>query len=66
MTGSRQIVHPVGTMNRREMLQALAAVPLAARQGSGAETELVVCGWDEVFILALGAGATPAHRKVWS
>jgi hypothetical protein len=25
-----------------------------------------VCGWDEVFILALGEGATPTHRKVWS
>jgi hypothetical protein len=53
-------------MNRREMLKVLAAAPLAARQAAGAETELVVCGWDEVFILALGAGATPAHRKVWS
>ena len=25
-----------------------------------------MCGWDEVFILALGGGPAPAHRKVWS
>ena len=25
-----------------------------------------MCGWDEVFILALGEGPTPTHRKVWS
>lgn len=59
-------------LTRRDMLLALAVLPLAgrsfaaaARQAPG-ETELVVCGWDEVFILALGEGPRPAHRKVWS
>ena len=60
-------------MNRRELLLTLLAAPLAARRVAGAaatqgpqDTELILCGWDEVFILALGPGATPAHRKVWS
>jgi hypothetical protein len=60
-------------MNRRELLLTLLASPLAARRVAGPaatqepqETELILCGWDEVFILALGPGATPAHRKVWS
>src|SRR5688572_10243783 len=59
-------------LNRRDALLTLIAVPLAARQAAAAarqgsrETELIVCGWDEVFILALGEGPTPAHRKVWS
>ncbi len=62
-------------MNRRELLLALLAGPLAARSLDGATqpagqngpaTELVFCGWDEVFILALGEGASPAHTKVWS
>src|SRR5688500_483021 len=58
--------------DRRDALLTLLAVPLAAGrpisaalQGSR-EIELIVCGWDEVFILALGEGPTPAHRKVWS
>ena len=59
-------------LNRRDALLALLAGPLAARTPSPAagqappDTELIVCGWDEVFILALGADVTPAHRKVWS
>jgi Family of unknown function (DUF6528) len=55
-------------LNRRDALRTLMAVPLAARQSTAPsrETELIVCGWDEVFILALGEGPTPAHRKVWS
>jgi hypothetical protein len=57
-------------MNRRALLLTLAALPLAARRTATHQaspgTELVVCGADEVFILALGAGATPAHQKVWS
>jgi hypothetical protein len=40
-----------------------AAGPAAGRQGPD---ELVVCGWDEVFILALGPGTPPSARKVWS
>src|SRR6185503_12299931 len=52
-------------LNRRDALLTLIAVPLAARQASR-EAELVVCGWDEVFILALGEGQAPTHRKVWS
>ena len=55
------------SMTRREALRELTAVPLAghalARQPAP-ESELIVCGWDEVFILALGEGA--AHRRVWS
>jgi hypothetical protein len=57
---------------RRDALLTLLGVPLmvcpataAGRQASG-ETELIVCGWDEVFILSLGDGSAPAHRKVWS
>ncbi len=59
-------------LNRRDALLTLMAVPLAARQSAAGrrqpsrETELIVCGWDEVFILALGEGPTPTHRKVWS
>jgi hypothetical protein len=59
-------------VNRRDALCTLIAVPLAglqcgaAEQQASRETELIVCGWDEVFILALGGGQTPAHRKVWS
>jgi hypothetical protein len=59
-------------LNRRDALVALFAAPVAARTPSPAagqgspQTELIVCGWDEVFILALGADATPVHRKVWS
>lgn len=57
-------------MNRREALQSLIGWPLAARSTSAGQTppesELIVCGWDEVFILALGEQATPSHRKVWS
>jgi hypothetical protein len=59
-------------LNRRDALRTLIAVPLAARHSVPAarqpsrETELIVCGWDEVFILSLGDGPAPAHRKVWS
>lgn len=56
-------------MNRREALHTLAALPLAARGLAAsaqqpADPELIVCGWDEVFILVPGDGA--ARRKVWS
>jgi hypothetical protein len=63
------------SMNRRQLLLSLLAVPLAAgpataaptpRGRQGEETELILCGGDEVFILALGDGPTPAYRKVWS
>jgi len=58
-------------LTRRDALVTLLALPLAARTVGAArqppaEAELVVCGWDEVFILALGGGPAPAHRKVWS
>ena len=57
-------------MTRREALRGLMAMPLAghaAVAGQPArESELIVCGWDEVFILALGEGPAPTHRKVWS
>jgi hypothetical protein len=59
-------------LNRRDVLRTLIALPLAARpaaipeQQASGQTELIVCGWDEVFILALGDGPTPSHRKVWS
>src|SRR5688572_21229990 len=57
-------------MTRREALRGLIAAPLAghgavARQ-TARESELIVCGWDEVFILALGEGPAPGYRKVWS
>lgn len=60
------------TLNRRDVLRTLIALPLAGRpsaapeQQASGDTELIVCGWDEVFILALGDGPTPTHRKVWS
>ena len=59
-------------LNRRDALLTLIAAPLAGLRSEAAtgqaprEAELIVCGWDEVFILALGDGPTPAHRKVWS
>src|SRR5688572_10060064 len=58
-------------LTRREALVSLLALPLAARTVGAArqppvETELAVCGWDEVFILALGAGPAPTYRKAWS
>jgi hypothetical protein len=60
------------SISRRDALRALVAVPLAAGQAAAVarqdpgEARLVVCGWDEVFILALGNGPSPSHRKVWS
>jgi hypothetical protein len=57
------------SITRRDALLTLLAAPLAARpaaQQGPRESELVVCGWDEVFILGLGDGLTPAYRKVWS
>jgi hypothetical protein len=59
-------------INRRDALLALLAGPLAAHRSAAArqetprEAELVVCGWDEVFILSLGDGPAPSHRKIWS
>ena len=57
-------------MTRREALRGLMAVPLAGHgavpRQTARESELIVCGWDEVFILALGDGPAPSHRKVWS
>jgi hypothetical protein len=63
-------------MHRRHLLLTLLGAPLAGRTALSAardaagrqaqETELILCGQDEVFILALGEGATPTHRKVWS
>ena len=63
-------------MNRRQLLLTLLAAPWSTHRGvhsrvgassqTSGETELILCGWDEVFILALGEGPTPAHRKVWS
>src|SRR5688572_13974256 len=59
-------------LSRRSALRSLIAAPLAVHhalvsaQPVPRESELIVCGWDEVFILALGDGASPTHRKVWS
>ena len=58
-------------MTRRDVLRALLAAPLSSRVLlSGARTqdagELILCGQDEVFILALGSGTAPTYRKVWS
>ena len=58
-------------VNRRDALRSLIAAPFTLLRTASArqaprESELIVCGWDEVFILALGDGSTPAHRKVWS
>jgi hypothetical protein len=58
-------------LNRRDAVRLLTAAPFLTAPHQDPppehprESELIVCGWDEVFILALGrAGAT--HRKVWS
>jgi hypothetical protein len=56
---------------RRDALLTLIGVPLTLRHATAAgrqagETELAVCGWDEVFILTLGDGRASSHRKVWS
>jgi hypothetical protein len=47
---------------------ALSAAPRAVGASGiqGRERELIVCGWDEVFILAVGEGPTPTARKTWS
>ena len=54
-------------MTRREALRGLMAVPLAGHgavtRQTARESELIVCGWDEVFILALGEGPAPSHRR---
>ena len=58
---------------RREWLVLVGASVTGARQaaagsafGRQASDQLVVCGWDEVFILALDTGTPPSARKVWS
>jgi len=59
-------------ITRRDALLTMLSAPLSARAAWAAEsqgppeTELIVCGWDEVFILAIGDGPTPAFRKAWS
>jgi hypothetical protein len=57
-------------IRRRDALLTLLTAPLAARAAAASqaprESELIVCGWDEVFVLALGDGLTQAYRKVWS
>jgi hypothetical protein len=67
---SKEVVSSMA-MTRRAALKTMIAVPLSPRLAAAArqaptETELIVCGWDEVFILALGEGPAPVHRKVWS
>jgi hypothetical protein len=61
--------------SRRDLLRSLLALPLVASPAGAAswhrgrraqEAELILCGGDEVFILALGDGPAPTHRKVWS
>ena len=58
------------SITRRQALRGLMVVPLAGQvavtRQPAQESELIVCGWDEVFILSLGEGTSPAHRKVWS
>jgi hypothetical protein len=57
-------------MTRRDVLLALLGAPLAARARlvglQEAQSELILCGQAEVFIVALGGGAAPVQRKVWS
>ena len=59
-------------ITRRDALLKMISAPLSARAAWAAEpqtpgeTELIVCGWDEVFILAIGDGPTPTSRKAWS
>ena len=58
------------SITRRAALRGLMVVPLAGHEAvtrqPAQESELIVCGWDEVFIMAVGEGASPAHRRVWS
>jgi hypothetical protein len=37
-----------------------------ARQTNTSSRELVVCGWDEVFILSIDAGASTPPRRTWT
>lgn len=37
-----------------------------SQQGNPPAREIVVCGWDEVFILDLNDRQTDAPRKIWS
>jgi len=58
-------------ISRREALAAFGIVlPAAcARLGSSApqpSAEIILCGWDEVFILALDDQPDPGSEKVWS
>jgi hypothetical protein len=46
------------------LLIALSAAPAVSAQGDSPGQELIVCGWDEVFILELRDPGEP--RKVWS
>jgi len=69
-TGKRRV------FTRREMLLALAggaAAGACVRQAKPARpampargNELILCGGDEVFILAVGTRRKPETRKVWS
>lgn len=61
------------TSSRRAWLLSVVAAPFAAARRAAARSraqpgtsELVVCGWDEVFILALDDGPSPVARKIWS
>jgi len=62
----------VKQITRREMLLALAvgsatAACVRLRDEAGpSRRELILCGAEEVFILALGPGSNPAAEKVWS
>ena len=59
-------------ITRRDVLLTMISTPLsapvawAAESQGKSETELIVCGWDEVFILVIGEGPTPTYRKAWS
>lgn len=59
-------------LNRRDAMRALIPAPLTAgrfvagRQPAPHEAGLIVCGWDEVFILAAAEDSNPSRRKVWS
>lgn len=63
-----------GRLTRREMFLALGAGAATGGCGRipGGSTrprrrhELILCGWDEVFILSVQPGKDPAPEKIWS
>ena len=53
-------------LHPRRLVVWLPVLLLAASLTARADDELIVCGWDEVFILKVSASAKVSTNKVWS